>query len=341
MPYRPPPRKSASGILGAMFRLVDAVVAIAIFLGAAGCSVVSVDLTPRVRPLEEETVEGHGDAKIVIVELSGVLSDAESAPLLSVGNPPERVPLLVRLREELMKASDGSKVRAVVLRVNSPGSTVTGSDIICRELTLFRERARVPIVAALMDVAASGGYYAGLAADSTVAHPTTITGSIGTIMLTVKAQGLSDKLGLAAITVKSGEHKDMGSPFRALTAEERQMFHAVIDDLHGQFVKLVAERRKLPRPTAARLADGRIYTAEQALQLKLIDAIGYLPDALARARSAAGVEEARIVVYKRPRQYRATYYAKAETSASAVEAALAPLATLGASGPRFLYLWWP
>ncbi len=174
-----------------------------------------------------------------------------------------------------------------------------------------------------------------------MAHPTTVTGSIGTIMITVNAQGLMDKLGLAAVTVKSGEHKDMGSPFRTLTANERQIFQSVINDLHGQFVKLVAERRRLPRETAAQLADGRIYTAEQALQHKLIDAIGYMPDALARARSAAGVEEARVVVYKRPRQYRATYYAKAEAEGSAVEMALAPLATLGASGPRFLYLWWP
>ncbi|OLB93323.1 MAG: hypothetical protein AUH30_20375 [Candidatus Rokubacteria bacterium 13_1_40CM_68_15] len=324
-----------------MFPLVRIVVALVLALGIAGCSVISVDLTPRVRPLEEETVEGRGDAKIVIVELAGVLSDAESAPILSLGNPPARVPLLVRLREELKKASDDSKVRAVVLRINSPGGTVTASDIIYRELMLFRERAHVPIVAALMDVAASGGYYAALAADSIVAHPTTITGSIGTIMLTVNAQGLMDKLGLAAVTVKSGEHKDMGSPFRALTQDERQMFQSVIDELHGQFVKLVAERRRLPRQTVAQLADGRIYTAEQALQRKLIDAIGYMPDALAKARSAAGVEEARVVVYKRPRQYRATYYAKAETGDSAVEAALAPLAALGASGPRFLYLWWP
>jgi len=310
-------------------------------VGLAACSVISVDLTPRVRPLEEETVEGRGDAKIVIVELAGVLSDAESAPILSVGNPPAHVPLLVRLREELMKASDDSKVRAIVLRINSPGGTVTASDIIYRELMLFRERARVPIVAVLMDVAASGGYYAALAADTIVAHPTTVTGSIGTIMLTVNAQGLMDKLGLAPITVKSGEHKDMGSPFRALTPDERKIFQSVIDDLHGQFVKLVAERRRLPREAAAQLADGRIYTAEQALRLKLVDAIGYMPDALATARREAQLKDARIVVYKRPRQYRATYYAQAETDGSALEAALAPLARLGMTGPRFLYLWWP
>src|SRR5437899_5446950 len=120
-------------------------------LDLAACSVISVDLTPRVRPLEEETVEGRGDAKIVIVELAGVLSDAQSAPILSVGNPPARVPLLVRLRAEPMKASDDSKVRAVVLRINSPGGTVTASDIIYRELTLFRDNARVRTLAAPMD----------------------------------------------------------------------------------------------------------------------------------------------------------------------------------------------
>lgn len=324
-----------------MSAVVRVIAILVLVLGGTGCSVISVDLTPRVRPLEEETVEGHGDAKIVLMELAGVLSDAETAPLLSIGNPPARVPLLVRLREELTKAAEDRRVRALVLRINSPGGTVTASDIIYRELMLFRERAHVPVVAVLMDVAASGGYYAALAADTIVAHPTTVTGSIGTIMITVNAQGLMDKLGLAAVTVKSGEHKDMGSPFRTLTADERQIFQSVIDDLHGQFVKLVAERRHLPREAAARLADGRIYTAEQALQRKLIDAIGYMPDALARARSAAGVDQARVVVYKRPRQYRATYYAKAETGESALETALSPLATLGASGPRFLYLWWP
>src|SRR5881397_195455 len=198
MPHALPPCKHRPVILGSMFPLVRIVMTLVFALGLAACSVISVDLTPRVRPLEEETVEGRGDAKIVIVELAGVLSDAESAPILSVGNPPARVPLLVRLREELMKASDDSKVRAIVLRINSPGGTVTASDIIYRELMLFREKARVPIIAALMDVAASGGYYAALAADSIVAHPTTITGSIGTIMVTANVEGLLQKIGVAA-----------------------------------------------------------------------------------------------------------------------------------------------
>ena len=305
-----------------------------------GCSVISVDFTPRIRPLEEQRVEGHGDAKILLLDVSGFLSDEGSAPLVNIGTPPLRVPLLVRIREELQKASEDDKVRALIVRVNSPGGTVTASDIIYRELDLFRRETRVPIVAVMMDVAASGGYYIALAADFIVAHPTTVTGSIGTIMVSVNAEGLMQKLGVSALAIKSGERKDMGSPFRGLSAEERAIFQGVIDDLHRQFVAKLVERRRLSAETARRLADGRIYTADQALASGLIDHIGYMNDAVTLARRAAGVSAARVIVYRRPREYRATYYARSETGTPGMEA-LGPLSALMTSGPRFLYLWWP
>ena len=312
---------------------------ISILLG--GCSVISGDLSPRIRPLEEETVEGHGASKILLTDISGLLSDDAATPALSLGSPPARVPLLVRVREELKKAQADKQVRALVVRINSPGGTVTASDIVYRELDAFRRSTKLPVVAVMMDVAASGGYYVALAADTIVAHPTTVTGSIGTIMISVNAQELLQKIGVAAQTIKSGERKDMGSPFRSLTPEERAIFQGVIDDLHRQFVAKVVERRRLSSDVATRLADGRIYTAEQALSHGLIDRIGYMSDAIALARRAADLEEARVVVYHRPRQYRATYYAQAEPASSSIEASLAPLATLAAPGPRFLYLWWP
>ncbi|MGH7390273.1 MAG: signal peptide peptidase SppA [Candidatus Rokuibacteriota bacterium] len=315
--------------------------ALALALALAGCSVISLDLTPRVRPLEEETVEGRGEARILLMDVSGLLSEEGSGQLLTIGTPPARVPLLVRVREELKKAAEDDKVRALVLRVNSPGGTVTASDIIYKELTDFRERKNVPVVAVMMDLAASGGYYIALAADTIVAHPTTVTGSIGTIMVSLGAEGLMQKIGVAPRTIKSGEHKDMGSPFRPLTDAERAIFQSVIDDLHRQFVAKVVERRKLPPARAQALADGRIYTADQALAGGLIDAVGYMSDAIALARRAAGLDEARVIVYKRPREYRATYYARAETAAGGLEASLAGLAALGMPGPRFLYLWWP
>jgi protease-4 len=304
----------------------------------AGCSVISLDLSPRIRPLEEETVEGKGDAKILLVEVSGFLSDESPASVLTIGAPPPRVPLLVRLREELKKAADDRKIRALVVRINSPGGTVTASDIIFRELTAYKQISGIPVVASLMDVAASGGYYVALAADTIVAHPTTVTGSIGVIMISLNAEGLMQKIGVATAAIKSGERKDMGSPFRALTREERDIFQSVIDDMHRQFVARVAERRQLPPAAAATLADGRIYTAEQALAHKLVDRIGYVPDALEAARRAAGLEEARVIVYKRPRQYRATYYARAESEGGALST-LSQLTGLAGAGPKFLYLW--
>jgi protease IV len=307
----------------------------------AGCSVISIDLTPRVRPLEEETVEGHGEAKILMMDVSGFISDESPGGTLTIGTPPAHVPMLVRVREELKKAQRDAKVRAVVVRINSPGGTVTASDIIFRELEQFRNATGVPIVASMMDVAASGGYYIALAADTIVAHPTTVTGSIGVIMISVNAEGLMQKVGLVANTIKSGERKDMGSPFRPLTAEERAIFQSVIDDLQRQFVAKVVERRRLPEATARGLADGRIYTAPQALDKGLVDAIGYMPDALAAARTASGVAEAKIIVYKRPREYQATYYAQTRTEAHALDTTLERFATLAGSGPRFLYLWSP
>jgi protease-4 len=248
--------------------------------------------------------------------------------------------MLVRVREELEKARRDDKVRALVVRINSPGGTVTASDIIYRELDAFRAATGVPIVASMMDVAASGGYYIALAADTIIAHPTTVTGSIGVIMISLNAEGLMQKVGLATNTIKSGERKDMGSPFRPLTPEERAIFQSVIDDLQRQFVAKVVARRKLTPATAATLADGRIYTAEQALGHRLIDRIGYVADAIDTARQAAGLERAKVIVYKRPREYRATYYARAEAETGAL-ATLSQLVGMTGAGPKFLYLWSP
>ena len=321
-----------------MPRLVAALVVT--LLGLTGCSVVSVDLTPRVRPLEEETVEGRGAAKILVTDISGFISDEPTSSGLGLGPSAPRVPLLVRVREELKKAAGDTDVRALVVRLNTPGGTVTASDIIYRELTLFREKRKVPVVAVLMDVAASGGYYIALAADTIIAHPTTVTGSIGTILVTANVEGLMQKVGVGTTTIKSAEHKDMGSPFRAMTPDERRIFQSVIDELQRQFVAKVVDRRRIAADAAGGLADGRIYTAPQALEHGLVDAIGYVPDAIDAARRAAGLSDAKVIVYKRPREYRATYYAQARMESSLLDPVAHFVAAAG-GGPKFLYLWAP
>ncbi|MBI4610442.1 MAG: signal peptide peptidase SppA [Candidatus Rokubacteria bacterium] len=303
-----------------------------------GCSVLSIDLTPRIQPLQESTVEGTGSSKILLVDLSGVLSEA---PTLTIGQAPPRVPLLARVREELKKAEEDDAVRALVVKINSPGGTVTATDILYRELSAFKARRKVPVVATIMDVGASGGYYVALAADTIVAHPTTVTGSIGVMMLTVNAEGLLKQVGVAPLTIKSGAKKDMGSPFRGLSEEERRIFQAIIDDLHGRFVGLIAKERRLPPEKVRELADGRVFTAEQARSLGLVDQVGYLEEALVAARRAAGLSEARVVMYHRPRQYRATVYATARTAEPLASSLAEVSSLLLGPGPRFLYLWWP
>ena len=225
-------------------------------------------------------------------------------------------------------------MKALIVRINSPGGTITASDVLYHEIRAFKQRRKIPVIAAIMDVGASGGYYAALAADQIFAHPTTITGSIGVIMVTVNAQGLLEKIGVAPLAIKSGPIKDAGSPFRALTDEERAVFQAVIDDMYGRFVRLVVQSRKIPEERVRSFADGRIYTADQARALGLVDRIGYLDDAVAVARQAAALDSARVVMYHRPREYRANLYSASPPAAGA-DALVAQLAGLlgGSPGP--------
>jgi protease-4 len=313
--------------------------ALAGLLALSGCSLVTLDFQPKIRPLEEETVEGKGSSKILLLDLSGVLS--EDVPSFSIGAPPPRVPLLARVREELQKAEKDDRVRALIVRINSPGGTITASDVLYHELLAFKERRKVPVIAAIMDVGASGGYYAALAADTIVANPTTVTGSIGVVMVTVNALGLLEKIGVAPLAIKSGPMKDAGSPFRSLTEPERAVFQTIIDEMYGRFVGLIVKARKLPEDRVRAVADGRVYTAEQALRLGLVDRIGYLEDVVALAKERAGLTEARVVMYHRPKEYRANIYSATPTPSTAETTLAQFAAALGGGGPRFLYLWWP
>jgi protease IV len=305
----------------------------------SGCSGITLDLTPRIRPLREETVEGKGRAKILLLDLSGVLQDETFS--VSLTTPPPRVPLLSRVREELEKAEADDLVRAVIVKINSPGGTITASDIIYRQIAEFKARRKIPVTAVIMDVGASGGYYVALAADRIVAHPTSVTGSLGVVMLTVNAQGLMEKLGVSPTAIKSGPMKDAGSPFRAMTPPERAVFQEVIDDMYARFVRLIAESRKIPEERVRSFADGRIYTAQQALALGLIDRIGYLDEVVDDTKKALGVDEARIVMYHRPHEYRSTIYSEAG-AVPGTGAVLGQLTGLIAGpAPRFMYLWVP
>jgi protease-4 len=265
-------------------------------LAIAGC--INVNVGASRGDYAERVVEGDSSlqAKIALIDVEGVLSSDEEESFL--GNKESNVVAMV---EKLKIAEADLDVKAVVVRIDSPGGDVTTSDILYNELVRFKARKKVPVVAAFMGVAASGGYYLASACDAIVAHPTTITGSIGVISMHFSLAGLLEKIGVKVEALKSGPNKDMGSPFRALTEDDKKLMQALIDQFYARFVKVVTEGRKgrLTEEQVRGLADGRVYTAEQALVAKLVDRVGYLSDVLDEAKSRANVPKAKLVMYSR------------------------------------------
>jgi protease-4 len=302
-----------------------------------GC--VTINLLPTPGPLKEDQVSGSGTAKVLMMDLSGVISSHDQGGLLD-----ESPNLVARIKEELNRAAEDEKIKAIVLRINSPGGTVTASDILYHEVKAFKEKRKIPVIASIMDVGASGGYYVAAAADRILTHPSSVTGSLGVIMLTVNAHGLMEKIGVQTTAVTSGPRKDMGSPFRPMTPEERAIFQGVIDSFYERFLTVVHEGRPNLTPEQIRkIADGRIYSGEQAKALGLVDGIGYLEDAVELAKKEANISEARVVVYRRPGEYRNNIYSKALTGAAWTGGfpSVDWMAMVRGGTPQFMYLWMP
>ena len=313
----------------------------ALALGTTGCFVVlgnPLGVLQRERPLEETTVEGEGRDKVLLVDISNVITDLPTRHAFGLI---EEESTVGRVQSELKKAAKDERVKALVLRINSPGGGVTASDDVYGELVGFKRERKVPVVAALGDVAASGGYYVACAADQVVAHPTTVTGSIGVILVNLNVEGLLGKIGVRNETFKAGEHKDLLSPLRGATPEERRIVQSILDSLHARFVAVVREARpKLDTGRLAELTDGRIFDASQALAAGLVDRIGGLRDAIDVAKKASGLETARVVVYRRADERRENIYSRAGGPAQ-VNVLPVDLGALGGGGPRFMYLWAP
>jgi protease-4 len=302
----------------------------------AGC--ITVNLIQPPGPVTEMKLSGTGDGKILLLDLSGVISSQDKEGIIPQPN------MLAMFKEELTMASKDDKIKAVVVRINSPGGTVTASDILYHELREFKAKKKVPVIASMMDVAASGGYYLAMAADNVLVHPSTVTGSIGVIMLTVNARGLLEKVGVEASAITSGPRKDMGSPFRVMTAEERGIFQSVIESFYQRFLAVVQEGRpNLSAEQIKKLADGRIYSGDQAKAAGLIDEIGYLDDAIQLAKKKAGLTEARIVTYGRRGEYQNNIYSRLFGTNSGITglANLDLLSMVRGGTPQFMYLWMP
>jgi protease-4 len=267
---------------------------------AGGCIYAPFDLGLQdLGKVQEVTlVDSKSDWKVLLLRVDGEITDEPD----SNGLFGSREGTVAHVKDVLELAKDDEKVKAILLRIDSPGGGVTASDVIYHELTKWKEEQQKPVVALFMDTAASGGYYIAQAADRIVAHPTAVTGSIGVIAFLPNVSGLADKIGVKVTAVKSGPLKDMGNPFRPLEADEQRVFQNLINDMYEKFVAVVATGRKkagLTPDDVRKLADGRVYTAQDAKKTRLVDEIGYFEDALRATKTLAGVKDAKVVTYER------------------------------------------
>ena len=288
------------------------------------------------QPLEETVVLGSRGPKLLLLEIPGPISGYQQPGLIGPGTEGT----VARVREQLQRAVR-ENVRGILLRIDSPGGGASASEVIYRQLLSFKQERGVPIVAHVMSTAASGGYYVAMAADEIRAYPTSVTGSIGVVVFGLNVVGLMEKLGVESQTLTSGDFKDAGSPLRKMGEAEREHMQSIVDDLHSRFREVVvAGRPKLGVDQIDALADGRVYSAPQALGYGLIDGIGDIENSVERLQELAGISgPSRVVSYHRASEWRNNLFTRAP-SGPVVQFDLTRL--LGPlPRPGFHYLWMP
>lgn len=244
---------------------------------------------------DEETVLGSGTDKIAEIRIEGEITPGEGGGGLLGGTTLGSDDYVSMLQQ----AQDDEDVKAVLLRIDSPGGAVVASDDIYHAILRVKAAGK-PVVVSMGDEAASGGYYIASAANRIFANPSTLTGSIGVIAIFINLQGTANKIGAQPVVIKSGLYKDIGSPYRAMTPAERGILQRLIDQTYGQFVQVVSQGRGISADQVRKIADGRVYSGQQAKDLGLVDEFGTVEDAFQWAKQQANVEGARLVVYRSP-----------------------------------------
>ncbi len=325
-------------------------VLVAVALGLVGCGPMTfvVGVTPGDQQLDATVVqdaEGWTANRVAVIDVSGMIVNARTPGLLSAGENP-----VSTFREKLDAAADDRRVRAVVLRLNTPGGGVTASDAMYRDVLRFKQQTGKPVVVLMMDVAASGGYYVACAGDEIVAYPTTVTGSIGVIIQTMSLQPALSRIGISTEALTSGPNKDAGSPFGEMTESHRAVLQGLVDEFYGRFTAVVREARpSIPAERFEEVTDGRVVSGVRAHELGLVDHLGDLDDAFARAKALAGISDAKLVVYHREMEYVGSPYTSAPgglPSAGGSQINLLQLNLDGSPGglgspSGFYYLWRP
>ena len=213
-------------------------------------------------PYKEQTLSGTDGGKILLISVDGLISERPRESMLRT-----RQSVVEEVAAQLKLARKDKDIKAVLLKVDSPGGTTTASDIVYHELMRYRQETQAKVVTVMMGLAASGGYYVALPSDHIIAHPTTVTGSVGVIFLQPRVAGLLDKIGVGVDVSKSGLHKDMGSPFRDSTPEEKKLAEAMVKAQAARFLDLVQQHRKLEPAALTIAASARVFTAQEARDL--------------------------------------------------------------------------
>jgi protease-4 len=324
-------------------------------LALAGCGMPSLLITPvgNTNTIEETEVQpgkGIGGGKIAIVEVEGMLMNARTGGILQAAENP-----VSKFAQQMDKAERDASVKAIVLRVNSPGGTVTSSDTMYDIVQRFKEKTKKPVVTSAQEVMASGGYYVACASDKIVVQPTSVVGSIGVMFETVQVKGTLDKLGITTKAIKSGSLKDLGSPFKLLRDDEEKVMQVMIDEYFERFITIVRKHRQVSESPASELAEynkrgyegvysGRVFSGAKAVDLGLADQTGSLEDALDLARKLSKSPNAKAVIYRRPYGYSGSIYASGDVppptaNTPAIQLSLPESVTPLPTG--FYYLWRP
>ena len=323
-----------------MRRPLSIIVAIAV-LFLIGCEAPRIRLFPSTAdPLQEYTLQGKEKGKVLVIPLRGMISDAPKRQFIRT-----RPSMVQELVSKLRKAEDDPEVKAVLIKIDSPGGSVIASDLIYNEIVGFKKRKQAKVVVAMMGVAASGGYYIALPADFIMAHPTTVTGSVGVLFIRPDVSGLMEKIGVDVNVSKTGKNKDMGSPFRQATQEEKKITQDLIDQLADRFLDRITEHRKLDATKLKEISSARIYLANEALNLGMIDRIGYLGEAVSEAKKLAELpQDAKVVVYRRTEYPDDNLYNTATSRYEGRDLSIISLDLPGSLMPLqtgFYYLWQP
>jgi len=308
----------------------------------AGCGTPSLLITPvsnssKLQEVEVEPGKGWAPNKIAMIEVEGMLMNAREGGFLQAEENK-----LSLFTQQLDAARNDSKVKAVVLRVNSPGGTVSCSDAMYQEVMKFKKETGKPVIAAAQEVMASGAYYVSCGSDVIVAQPTSVVGSIGVMMQLFEIEKGLAKLGIVPNAIVSGPMKEMGSPFKELEPKEKAVMQGMIDEYYGRFVGVVqakchiSDQSKLKEST-----DGRVFTGEQAKAIGLVDQLGMLDDAIALARTRGNAPSAKVIMYKRPYGYSGSIYADASTPTPRASVIQLPLPESFYRPAGFYYLWQP